>query len=346
MRIFFTVLSFLMLISTVASAQYTISERADVKSKVDTIGVNLPSAFNLNIRTKAYYDYVKRKRRLERNFFNTVNNIKITQYAYDNWEGGGENYFHGNVSTRNQYVYIVDKFTVDTYLNAAYGLRQSEKEFIKAEDNFEINSDISYVLYKRWSYTFGVNLKSQFTKSYPDIDDKSDYSSNFFAPANLKPYFGFTFKVAEDKKITFAPLSGNILMVFDKDLVEDFDIEKGKRAKLSVGSYINCQWTEDIIKDDVLKYRGIVQSFCDYKTAPNVSWENWLDFKIFKFFTLNLYVKFIYDDKIEIFEKGIDSDGKEIDVPTGSHFQIKETLGFGITYSFKNKSKPKYKIIK
>ena len=137
-------------------------------------------------------------------------------------------------------------------------------------------------------------------------------------------------------------------MVFDDKLSEEgaFGVEKGKRTKLSVGAYVNCQWSQNITKDGMLKYKGIVQSFCDYKSVPNINWESWFEFKVFKMFSLNLYVKFIYDDKVVVNKDIIDENGNEKSVPSGSHFQIKESLGFGISYDFRNKSKPTYTIIK
>lgn len=327
-------------IPTVVSAQYTISEKTNVGAKKDSATIRLSDDLGLDIKTPAYYKYMRRKKLHDRNYFNTYNNLLVTQYAYNNWASGGENNFNGRFSTQTQHVYHIDKLAIDTYFNATYGLGQSDKKIVKIDDVFQLNSDVSYVLYKRWNYTFGINLASQFSKTYNDPQKKETYKSRFFAPANLKPYFGFTYKVSDEKKITIAPVSGNILMVFDDSLSQKgaFGVDVGKKSKLSVGAYLNAQWKQKITKDGLLTYKAIVQSFWDYKNCPNLNWESWLDFTVFRLFSVNFYVRLVYDDKVDI--------KKEDGTISKSHLQFKESLGFGITYKFKNKEKPSYKIIK
>lgn len=325
-------------------SQYTISERANVTAKVDSSAINIRDSIKLKINTKAYYKYLRHQKVVDRNFFETKNSLYITQYAFDNWSGGGDNSFNGRVSTQTQHVYHVDKLAIDTYFNATYGIGQADKVWSKLDDVFQLNSDISYVLYNKWNYTFGINLASQFSKTYNDNEKKDMYKSRFFAPANLKPYFGFTFKVSDNQKMTLAPVSGNILMVLDDSLsnIGAFGVEKGKKAKLSVGAYFNGQWKQNITRNGALSYKTIVQSFWDYQSTPNLNWENWIDFTVFKLFTINFYVRLVYDEKIII--KKENSAGEMVD--SGSHLQFKESLGFGITYGFKNKAKPTYTIIK
>lgn len=327
-----------------AIGQYTISEKANVTSRIDTSKLVIYDNINIKANTEAYSRFLKRKRRHERNFVETINALYITQYAYNNWDKGGENSFNGKFTTRSQYIYHVDKLAIDTYFNASYGMSRADTITTKTEDKFEINSDISYVLYKRWNYTFGINLASQFTRTYTNTNSRDEYRSSFFAPANIKPYFGFTYKVSDSQKVTFAPLSGNVLLVLDDSLSAKgaFGIDKGKKAKLSVGAYLNCQWSYDITRNGLLKYKTIIQCFSDYKTAPNVNWESWLDFTVFKFFSINLYVNLIYDNKIIVQKKVIGDNGTEEFVNSPSRFQLKQTLGFGIAYNFRNKNKPSY----
>lgn len=337
-------LSFILCFPLTLFAQYTISERADVMAKVDSSNIRIRDSIKLDIKNKAYYKYMKRKKLSERNFFETKNSITITQYAFGNWADGGDNNFNGRLSTQTQHVYHVEKLAVDTYLNATYSLSQSDKQIVKVDDVFQLNSDISYVLYNKWNYTFGFNLSSQFSKTYNDPKLKDSYKSNFFAPANLKPYFGFTYKVSDNQKVTIAPVSGNVLMVLDDSLsnIGAFGVDNGKRTKLSVGAYMNAQWKQNITKNGIISYRTIVQSFCDYKSMPNLNWENWIDFTILKYFNINFYIRMVYDDKITVKKK--DGDGNMVD--SSSHLQIKESLGFSIVYNFKNKDKPTYKIVK
>lgn len=344
MRKLLLALFFLCSLPLTVLSQYSISEKADVSAKVDSLSGSIRDDINLDIKTKAYYRYMRNKKLLDRNFLESINTLNLTQMAYDNWSGGGENSFNAKLSTRTQHVYHIDKLAIDTYFNATYSMGQTDKQIVKLDDAFQLNSDISYVLYNKWNYTFGINLASQFSKTYNDNEKKDLYKSRFFAPANLKPYFGFTFKVSDNQKITLAPISGNVLMVFDDSLsnIGAFGVEKGKKAKLSVGAYFNGQWGFNITKNGALKYKTIVQSFWDYDSTPNLNWENWIDFTVFKLFSINFYFRMVYDEKVVVKVK--DSDGKMVE--SDSFLQIKESLGFGISYNFKNKTKPSYKIIK
>lgn len=319
-RILLTIFSLLFMVP-VAQAQYTVFDEADGEIINVYNEVNINRNVFLEAHSEAELAYLRKKRRNEKNFFETKNGLYLTQYSYNNWAEGGSNSVTGKASSQTKHIYKNKKMTVDSYFNAIYGLNYQGSNRQKTDDNFELNSNISYVIWGRWSYTFGLNVKSQFTKTYNK--DHTDYLSTFFAPGTVKPYAGFLFTLSPKRTIMISPLAANMLFVLDDKLSKagSFGITPGKKFQADVGIYLNIQWEENITKNGLLKYRTNLQSFYDYKGVPNLSWENWIDYNVFKFFSLNLYVKAIYDKKI-FPEKP---------------WQLKESFGIGLAYNFKNK---------
>lgn len=327
---------------TEVSAQFSISQKKTESAKLDTLRANIASEFAIEDRSPAYKRYQRQQIFQTRNYFQTKNTLTFSQYAFENWVSGS-NYFNGRLTSYNQHVYQKDKFVLDSYLNISYGIAQSDGVMSKNEDVLQLKSEGSYVLYNRWSYTLGANLATQVTKTYSDYSTKEAYSSKFFAPATLTPYIGLTYKVDNNRKITFAPISGSLLMVLDDSLSNagTNGIDAGKKVQLSGGAYVTINWQEKIIKDQVT-YKAYVQSFWDYKNTPNLNWENYIDFSVLKYFTVSFHLRAIYDKSITV--STTNDDGET--VYSDSHWQFKQTLGFGISYTFTNKTKPTYTIIK
>ncbi|MEG2281890.1 MAG: DUF3078 domain-containing protein [Rikenellaceae bacterium] len=320
-RILPLVLLFSVFSFSAAHAQYNVFNEVDCELIDVYNDVNMGSHVSPLAHSEAEMAYMRKVKRNERNFFETKNGLYFTQYSYNNWAEGGSNSVNGKLSSLTKHVYKNKKLSVDSYLNMAYGLNYQGANKQKTEDYFELNSDISHVIWNRWSYTFGLNIKSQFTKTYKK--DRTDYLSTFFAPGTVKPYAGFRYTYDARRTIMISPLSANMLFVLDPKLSDagSFGITPGKKMKANVGIYLNVQWEEKLTKDGLLKYKTNLQSFYDYKGLPNLSWENWIDYSILRFFSVNLYVRAVYDEKIDAQDP----------------WQLKESFGIGITYNFKNK---------
>ncbi len=341
-RIIFVILVFVGL-ANISYAQFTIKEKKNVQAQLDTVSKSSIKNFEIDANTPAYRRFLRKQRWHEKNFFETINSLTFTQHGYHNWPNG-ENTFNGMISTQTSYVHQAEKMVLVSFFNASYSLGQSDGELNKLADNLQFNTEIGYALYKQWSYTLGLNLTSQFTKTYNNDVTRDTYSSNFFAPANLKPYIGFTYSQNTQRKITISPLSGNMLFVLDDSLSNAgaFGVDVGKKFKLTGGAFVNAQWDFNLVKNGLVKYRTVFQGFWDYKTAPDYTWEHWIDIAFLKMFTVNFYVRAVYDEDIIVMVDG--PDGTE--VPSGSFLQIRQSLGFGIKYQFRNKSRPSYKIVK
>ena len=74
-------------------------------------------------------------------------------------------------------------------------------------------------------------------------------------------------------------------------------------------------------------------NYLDIKHCPRINWDNRIDWKLAKYFSLTLTTNLIYDDTIMI------KNDKDInEYPDGkARVQFKESLAFGFTYTIANK---------
>ena len=340
--------------SPAAFAQYTIQAESGTSGSLlrELTPINVGDTLVFEALNDAQHKFQRKLIRQERNFFETKNALLLSQFAFMNWADGGFPSYNGKFSSQSKHVYTKGNMSVNSYLNAGFamgsqqiqipGTDNKKTQMVKTDDFWEINSDYSRLIWGKWYYTFGVNLKSQFSVTHDfknDIDQEGNptkYVSAFFAPATLKPYAGFTFKYDAKRTIMLSPVAGNMVFVLDRYLADQggFGPEKGKMFKANLGLYINIQWEEKLLRNGFLTYRTSIQSFLSYyefSWPPNLSWESWLDFNISKYFNVNLYARFIYDKTIAD-QRTANNNGVKV-----SPWQIKESLGFGITYNFKNK---------
>lgn len=318
-------LLFSLLLSTISYAQFTISDKSLAEPIIYKEKLVYPLESHFISKTPAWFKEQKRLKRLEQNFFETKTNLTFNQFSYMNWAAGGESSYNGKLTTLNTHSFRKRDFTIDSYLNAAIGLGKRNGELWKTEDNLEINSVMNYRIWGKWTYSLGVNFSTQFANGYGSSD--TPYTSSFFAPATIKPFTGVSFRYSDTQIITLAPISGNLLFVGDERLSNEgaFGIDKGKRFKPTLGSYINVQWTQKIDKNGILTYKTNGQIFCDYKSAPVLGWENWIDITVFKYLKVGLYLNIIYNNQIARQEGNT------------SFWQLNQNLGVGVSYNFKNK---------
>ena len=71
-------------------------------------------------------------------------------------------------------------------------------------------------------------------------------------------------------------------------------------------------------------------NYLDIKHCPRINWDNRIDWKLAKYFSLTLTTNMIYDDQI-IIKTEKDPEGKH------PHVQFRESIAFGFTYTIANK---------
>ena len=195
--------------------------------------------------------------------------------------------------------------------------------------------------------------------------------SNFLAPAYTNLALGIDYVPAKWFSLNFAPLTGGFVIVkdaalresysmglkkaYDKDnfdkLSDDakakFEAAKADKAnnpeaygdyfrsaKFEFGAQLKADAKVNINNNFAYSTQVVLfVNYLDIKHCPRINWDNRIDWKLAKYFSLTLTTNLIYDDTIMIkSDKDIDQypDGK-------ARVQFKESLAFGFTYTIANK---------
>ena len=197
--------------------------------------------------------------------------------------------------------------------------------------------------------------------------------SNFLAPAYTNLALGIDYVPAKWFSLNFAPLTGGFVIVKDAALRKSYSMDKTKSAKAleeRFASYDEAT-ASDTEKADYASYQNSLENgtayrsakfefgaqlkmdakvnindnfsystqvvlfanYLDIKHCPRINWDNRIDWKLAKYFSLTLTTNLIYDDQIMI------KNDKDIDkYPDGkARVQFKESIAFGFTYTIANK---------
>lgn len=199
--------------------------------------------------------------------------------------------------------------------------------------------------------------------------DARVFKSNFLAPAYTNLALGLDYKPTKWLSVNFAPLTGGFVIVKDAELRKSYsmkeksgttaealaaaekaladaqaagvtaDIESAtialgelyRSAKFEFGAQFKADIKVNI--NDNFSYSTQVVLFADYLNiahCPRINWDNRIDWKLAKYFSLTLTTNLIYDDQILI---------KTDKYPDGKMglVQFKESLAFGFTYTIASK---------
>jgi len=195
--------------------------------------------------------------------------------------------------------------------------------------------------------------------------------SNFLAPAYTNLALGIDYVPTKWFSLNFAPLTGGFVIVkdaalresysmglkksYDKDnfdkLSDDakakFEAAKADKAnnpeaygdyfrsaKFEFGAQLKADAKVNINNNFAYSTQVVLfVNYLDINHCPRINWDNRIDWKLAKYFSLTLTTNLIYDDTIMI------KNDKDIDqYPDGkARVQFKESLAFGFTYTIANK---------
>ncbi len=257
--------------------------------------------------------------------FKSLNTFTLGQTSYKYWAQGGENSLNFIANAKWNLKYNKNSTIWDNSFEGTYGImQQGERKVIKTDDKLEFISNYAFKASENWNYNALISLKSQFTKGYKYPND-STVVSDFFSPAYLITSFGFEYK-RKNYTFIFSVLTGKTTFVFNQSLsnIGAFGVEKGKKVKSVVGSFIKLTSKKEIVKNVELNNR--IELFSDYFNNPehiDVNWELLLKMKINKFMSANLLAHMIYDYDTKTYIK--DNAGNIIS--SEAKIQIKETFG-------------------
>ncbi len=257
--------------------------------------------------------------------------LLLNQSSFSNWQAGGENNISGTVGVNYDFNYLKGDYSWDNKLLASYGIvRSSGSDFLKkTDDRFEFNSQVGKKITERWSYSFFVNFKTQFTKGYKYSQDpfgkevRTKYT-DVFSPAYLTFGPGMSWKKNDNLKFNLAPLTSKITIVDNYFTSQPgyvdgsyFGVEPGKSLRYELGFYASGYYKLDLMVN--VSMENIISLYSNYLEKPeNVDLDYQLNviMKINKYLSTNLSFQTIYDDN------------------AFQGFQTREVLGLGVNFAF------------
>ena len=260
---------------------------------------------------------------------------------------------------------LLQKSTDRIYLESKWGYKAPSTKHLYFSANYDFKSQFS----TGYDYKTPENLTDDIKGAdlRQAWKDARVLKSGFLAPAYTNLALGLDYVPTKWLSINFAPLTGGFVIVkdaalresysmgykkaydadnFDK-LSEDqktaFEAAKANKdnkpavygdyfraAKFEFGAQLKLDAKVNV--NDNFAYSTQVVLFANYldiKHCPRINWDNRIDWKLAKYFSLTLTTNLIYDDTIMIADK----DGNN----PKARVQFKESLAFGFTYTIANK---------
>ena len=286
--------------------------------------------------------------------------LKFTQTSLTNWAAGGFNTFTLATYIDANANYAKEKTTWTNRLQMDYGfLYSADKPIVQKNlDRIYFKSDYGYkTTVKNLTYTISFDFKTQFDNNYTYGTPKSDgeeeptrqdwlnarkLKSGFLSPANSQLGIGIKWIPNKWLTINASPLTGGFVIARDERLRKNYGMELREEgldksdgsnyrpARFELGAKVTAEAKVKI--NNNISYETQLILFSNYLKNPQnlrVNWDNRLEWKLAKYFTMNFNTFLIYDDTIRITDDAHPDGFRAI--------QFKEFLQFGFTYTFGKK---------
>lgn len=285
-----------------ASAQYTIQRRKQEDPKRENHKHNPYEAFGGFVSegiTNDYYDHAawmaeRRRVRKERNSFEFETKFQTSTLQFENWTAGGNNTFSGLATLYMRHQYKNKRFSSDLKINARYGINFIDKVHFKNVDEIKIDELMSWSFRDSWSYSAKINFRTQLSDGFKSRTDQTLISA-LMSPGFADISVGFTYAPSgAPYKITLSPLAGNMITMLDERLYEQGlnGVPAGKKMYSGVGPSINASFDRTFFPKKWMRYRSTLYAFYSFASIsepPTCRWDNWLDFHLSKYLSVNLY---------------------------------------------------------
>lgn len=248
---------------------------------------------------------------------------------------------------------ILQKNTDRIYLESKWGYKAPSTKYLYFSANYDFKSQFTTGYDYNTPASVTDELGNELTGSAlrDAWRDARALKSDFLAPAYTNLALGIDFVPAKWFSLNFAPLTGDLVIVKDAALrasysmplkkeyegaVENVPEDGSQFSSVRFGFGAQLKMDAKVNINDNFAYSTQVVLFANYldiKHCPRINWDNRIDWKLAKYFSLTLTTNLIYDDTIMI------TNPKDIEkFPDGkARVQFKESLAFGFTYTIASK---------
>lgn len=282
-----------------------------------------------------------------------ITGLNLNQATFTNWTAGGTNSVAFSAMGKYSGNYKMDKLTWNNNLNLMYGMVKNEGDALtKSEDIIELISVLGHDLTPKWALTGYVSFRSQFANGF-DKDYDTIKISEFMAPGYLTISPSVRFKPNDNFYLLLSPVTAKFTFVMDQELAnlgsfgvtpaeKDTNgviIKEGENMLLYLGPFVEAYFKKEVAKGLIYESRfNVLYTFLNRDNLEaydmDVSWENFLNYSIAKYFSVSLFLHFVYMPGQPIIKFDTFNGVTVPNASSNRHIQIKETLGIGITYSF------------
>ena len=216
-------------------------------------------------------------------------------------------------------------------------MQSFEDGYRKSDDKLILDSKFGLQAYDNLYFSSVFNFTSQFSPGFEYSDDgASTMVSKFFAPATVTLGLGIDYKLKNNLlSLNFAPLTGNIVVVTDKELRTKYGNKEDQTTRFEFGAQLKVDFKVNV--NDNFAFSSQVVLFSDYLDKPQnirVNWDNRIDWKLARFFSFTITTNLIYDDNVIIQTP----EEKKNGIAGHQRIQFKESLSFGFVYTFASRN--------
>lgn len=263
---------------------------------------------------------------------------------------------------------VMQKSDDRIYLESKWGYQAKNSLYYSAEFSFKSQFSNTREFPTPSAKADGSPLGENEEYTTEDWMAASTLKSGFMSPAYTNLALGLDYKPLKWLTVNFAPLTGGLVIVenpdlrtsysmtrkkqyegvaddalpvlkdsygnpvLDKDGNTQLDLDRiYKRVRFEFGAQLKVDLKVNV--NDNFSFTSQIVLFSDYLDKPQnlrVNWDNRIDWKLTKFFSLTFTTNLIYDDKVMI------KNDKDLDrYPDGrQRVQFKESMAFGFVYTF------------
>ena len=245
---------------------------------------------------------------------------------------------------------ILQKNMDRIYLESKWGYKAPSTKYLYFSANYDFKSQFtSGYDYKTPASVTDENGNELKGSDLRDVWRKArELKSGFLAPAYTNLALGIDFVPNKWFSLNFAPLTGDLVIVNDPTLRASYSMPLKKQfegvtenlpedgtqlSNVRFGFGAQLKMDAKVNINDNFAYSTQVVLFANYldiKHCPRINWDNRIDWKLAKYFSLTITTNLIYDDTILIATEKY-PDGKK------GLVQFKESIAFGFTYTIATK---------